>query len=401
MKNRISVLLLIFALLIGFCSCNNSDSNEIKTPTKANRFYAVWLNYNELSMNGEADKSENSFRKKAEEIFINCNELGINRVIVQVRPFSDAFYNSELFPATSYLSGTQGVYIGYDALEIMCEYADRYNINIDAWINPYRVSYDADYTKLSENNPARAWIEQGRSDIVKITDNGIYYNPASIDAQRLVLEGVREILEKYELDGIHIDDYFYPTTNVSFDREEYAEYISDGGNLCLEDWRRENVNTLISRLYGLINSYKDSLIFSISPSGDIEKNYSSYYADIALWCREEGYCDLMIPQLYYGFENENKPFEKTLEQWILLEKCDKVKLAVGLAFYKYNSEDVYAGSGKNEWLENGDIISRQIRRILSIDSVDGFALYSYSYVFSKNNDEICKKELQIIKNMIQ
>lgn len=400
MGKRFIFVLLIFLITLSLCSCNYQKITEEKNET-TNTIYAVWLNYNELSMMNEADKSEHAFRKKAEEIVRNCADNGINRIFVQVRPFSDAFYKSEIFPSTVYLSGRQGEYVGYDVLSIMCEIAKQYNIDIDAWINPYRVSYDKDYSNLSADNPARIWIEQGRTDIVKVTENGIFYNPSSFDAQKLVLDGVREIIENYTVSGIHIDDYFYPTTDEGFDSSEYTDYINKGGNLTLGDWRRESVNGLIEQIYITVHSYNDELVFSVSPSGDIEKNYENYYADVGLWMSEKGYCDMIIPQLYYGFENENKPFIRTLDNWLSLKRDGEVRLAVGLAFYKYGSEDRYAGSGKDEWMNSKDIISRQIRHILTIDSIDGFSLYSYSYLFSKNNDEICKKELQNIKNMLE
>lgn len=400
MGKRLSIILLALAITLSLCSCNYQKITEEKNE-KTNTIYAVWLNYNELSMMNEADKSEQAFRNKAEEIVRNCADNGINRIFVQVRPFSDAFYKSEIFPSTVYLSGRQGEYVGYDVLAIMCETANQYNVAIDAWINPYRVSYDKDYSNLSADNPARIWIEEGRTDIVKVTDNGIFYNPSSFEAQKLVLDGVREIIENYHVSGIHIDDYFYPSTDEGFDSTEYTDYINKGGYLTLGDWRRENVNSLIEQIYNTVHSYNDELVFSVSPCGDIEKNYGSFYADVSLWMAEKGYCDMIIPQLYYGFENENKPFTPTLEKWLSIKRDGEVRLAVGLAFYKYGSEDGYAGSGKDEWMNSKDIISRQIRHILTIDSIDGFSLYSYSYLFSKNNDEICKKELQNIKNMIE
>lgn len=400
MGKRFILILLIFLITLSLCSCYYQKITEEKNET-TNTIYAVWLNYNELSMVNEADKSELAFRKKAEDIVRNCADNGINRIFVHVRPFSDAFYKSEIFPSTFYLSGRQGEYVGYDALAIICETAKLYNIAIDAWINPYRVSYDNDYINLADDNPARIWIDQGRTEIVKVTDNGIFYNPSSFEAQKLVLDGVREIIENYTVSGIHIDDYFYPTTDEGFDSSEYTDYINNGGLLSLGDWRRENVNSLIEQIYNTVHSYNDELLFSVSPSGDIEKNYENYYADVGLWMSEKGYCDLMIPQMYYGFENENKPFTSTLDKWLSLKRDGEVRLAVGLAFYKYGSEDRYAGSGKDEWMNSKDIISRQIRHILTIDSIDGFSLYSYSYLFSKNNDEICKKELQNIKNMIE
>jgi len=117
MGKRLSIMLLALAITLSLCSCNyQKKTTETKTT-----IYAVWLNYNELSMMNEADKSELAFRKKAEDIVRNCADNGINRIFVQVRPFSDSFYKSEIFPSTVYLSGRQGEYVGYDVLSIMCE----------------------------------------------------------------------------------------------------------------------------------------------------------------------------------------------------------------------------------------------------------------------------------------
>lgn len=400
-------VLIFIALSFFLTSCTSTnitepkqEKNNIESSTE--RVKAVWINYNELSMKSEADKSENAFRIKAENMMKSCAEYGFNRVFVQVRPFCDAFYKSELFPASEYLSGVQGEYIGYDALEILCEYAHKYSLKIDAWINPYRVSYKTDINALCEASIARKWYcsdENGRNVIV--LPNGIYFNPAKDAVHKLILDGVREIINNYDVDGIHMDDYFYPTTDSTFDETEYAEYTNSGGKMSLDEWRRENVNSLVSSIYTAVKSKDKRLIFSISPSGDIEKNVSNYYADIPKWCKTGGYVDLIIPQLYYGFQNENKPFEDIYLKWLALERNENVSLCVGLAVYKYGKEDRYAGAGISEWQENADIISRQIKFVGSQNEGVGIALYSYSYIFSKNNVNNYILELQTIKSMIQ
>lgn len=405
MRNHIAVIIILSIISFVFSSCkiNIKPQNETVIPkTDESEFIkAVWLNYNELAMKNEPDKSEKAFREKIQTVINNCADNGFNRIIFQVRPFCDAFYNSSVFPASAYLSGVQGAYIGYDALEIAVEYAKQRNIKIDAWINPFRAAYDTDTAKLSEDNPAKKWLanESTQRNVI-ILDNGIYLNPAKSEVQKTVLDGVREILENYKVDGIHIDDYFYPTADESFDLTEYNEYLQSGGALSQADWRRENINTLVSQMYSAVKSYDENLVFSVSPSGNIEKNINSYYADVKLWCSEEGYVDVIMPQLYYGFNNEKMPFEKVFNEWVSIKTADSVRLCIGLAFYKYTKEDLYAGTGINEWTENNDIISRQIELIADSESCDGFALYSYSYVFSEKLREFCNNELQIIKNMI-
>ncbi len=402
---RFILIFIVLSFFLSSCTSTNitvpkQEENNIKGT--AERVKAVWINYNELSMKSEADKSENAFRIKVEAMMKSCAEYGFNRAFVQVRPFCDAFYKSELFPASEYLSGVQGEYIGYDALEILCEYAHKYSLKIDAWINPYRVSYKTDINALFEDSIARKWYcsnDNGRNVIV--LPNGIYFNPAKDAVHKLILDGVREIINNYNVDGIHMDDYFYPTTDSTFDETEYAEYTNSGGKMSLDEWRRENVNSLVSDIHTVVKSKDKRLIFSISPSGDIEKNVSNYYADIPKWCKTGGYVDLIIPQLYYGFQNESKPFEDICLKWLALERNENVSLCVGLAVYKYGKEDRYAGAGISEWQENADIISRQIKFVGSQNESVGIALYSYSYIFSKNNVNNYIFELQTIKSMIQ
>ena len=232
---RFILIFIVLSFFLTSCTSTNitepkQEKNNIESSTE--RVKAVWINYNELSMKSEADKSENAFRIKAENMMKSCAEYGFNRVFIQVRPFCDAFYKSELFPASEYLSGVQGEYIGYDALEILCEYAHKYSLKIDAWINPYRVSYKTDINVLCEDSIARKWYcseENGRNVIV--LPNGIYFNPAKDAVHKLILDGVREIINNYDVDGIHIDDYFYPTTDSAFDETEYTYYTNSGGKM--------------------------------------------------------------------------------------------------------------------------------------------------------------------------
>lgn len=404
MKRITAIILAILLSISSFASCKADNSNlpEQKSNFDENngQIRAVWLNYNELAMNNCTENSEKAFKAKITQIIQNCSDYGFNRIIVQVRPFCDAFYNSSIFPQSAYLSGTQGESVGYDALKIIVDCATVKGIKVDAWVNPFRVAYDTDTNKLSETNPARNWLESGDDRNVIVLENGIYLNPAKTEVRKLVLDGIREIIENYKVDGVHIDDYFYPTTDESFDSTEYNEYLQQGGLLSLSDWRRENINNLVSQIYATVKAYDENLLFSVSPCGDIDKNYNNYYADVKLWCSQDGYADVIMPQLYYGFENEQMPFEKVFNEWVNIKTAESVKLCIGLAYYKYAKEDIYAGVGINEWVENNDIITRQIKIVLNEQNCNGFALYSYSFLFDEKLREFCNNELQNIKNMI-
>ena len=213
------------------------------------------------------------------------------------------------------------------------------------------------------------------------TDVGIYLNPCSADSRSLVLSGIREILENYNVSGIHIDDYFYPLTEEPFDKPQYSEYCKQGGKLDYAQWCRENVNSLVSSIYSLVHSYGNDLVFSISPAGDIDKNYSSYYADTELWLREKGYADVIIPQIYFGFEHTAMPFETVAYNWLMIERAEGVSIWCGLAAYKQGTTDEFAGNGSREWVNNSDVIERQIKYVDS-SAFSGYVLFSYENIIN-------------------
>lgn len=143
--------------------------------------------------------------------------------------------------------------------------------------------------------------------------------------------------------------------------------MPNGGWIIAAEW--------CSRLYETVKNVNEDLLFGISPQGNIDANYSTQYADVKLWCSQEGYCDYIIPQIYFGFENENCPFTATLKKWEEITTEDDVSLMIGLAAYKQGEEDKWAGeSGEKEWIENPDIIERQITEVKASKAV-GYALY--------------------------
>lgn len=366
------------AVLLLLCSCapeNNSPGQTLPVPAAQDKIYGVWLTSYELAPDSFSC-SKADYEKKIEAMCENIADRGLTDIFVHVRPNCDAFYRSELFPTSDRLAGVQGGAVDFDALEIMVKQARRHSLRIHAWINPYRVSaVTADISSLSEKNPARVLYEKGGNDVV-LTDGGIYLNPASEKTQRLVLDGVREILDGYDVDGIHIDDYFYPSTEEGIDKTEYDGYKAGGGAMSRADFRRGCVSALVSGIYRAVKAKDEKLLFTVSPCGDIDKNYNELYADVRLWCSQDGYADLIIPQIYYGFENDSLPFESCLQEWISLGSAEK--LCIGLACYKAGQEDKYAGSGFDEWIEHDDVISRQTD-LTDNSGCSGWCLFSYSY----------------------
>lgn len=376
MYKKIISLVLIVLCLAG-CTAQGTEKND--SPQSAEYVKAVWMTYYELSSFTQ-DNDEQEFKKQISKAFKELESNGFNRVTVQVRPFADAFYKSDYFPVSAYCFKSQGSELLYDPLAIMTEAAHKYGMSIEAWINPYRVSSSTDFSELSDKNKAVEWKD---TDNLIVCDSGIYFNPASSEVTKLICNGVREIVENYQVDSICFDDYFYPDTDKSIDESSYKAYTENSGELSLEDWRRENVSNMVKEVYSAVKSVNENITFGISPASDIENDRDSLYADVEKWCTSEGYIDYICPQIYFGFLNENQPFMKTTKNWIQMSDCT---MYVALPLYKAGKEDEFAGdSGINEFVDNNNIIARQVTYLSKLESVKGFYIFSYSSL--KDNDE--------------
>lgn len=366
-----------------------SSKATADTPESDEEMRGVWVSYMELSMENESSKTQKAFEDKFTEIAQKCRESGFNTLIVQVRPFCDALYKSSYFPWSHILTGTQGENPQYDALQIMCDICKENNLKIHAWINPYRVSSNETPKKLSDNNP---YIKN--SEIGIKTDNGIFLDPSNETAQQLISDGVKEIAENYDVDGIQFDDYFYPTEDESFDKKQYEAYIekySKENSMSLDNWRMQNVNTLICKVYRTIKSVDSSVEFGISPQGNIGNN-DGLYADVKSWCTCKGFADYICPQIYFSLENPALTFEDCLDSWTSLDFDENVKLYVGLGGYK-------AGKGEYDeetWLLSDSILADEYDILRNNKSVRGFMLYSYSCL----EDDTAKKEINNLINAL-
>ena len=366
-----------------------SSKATADTPEIDEEMRGVWVSYMELSMENESSKTQKAFEDKFNEIAQKCRDSGFNTLIVQVRPFCDALYKSSYFPWSHILTGTQGENPQYDALQIMCDICKENNLKIHAWINPYRVSSNETPKKLSDNNP---YIKN--SEIGIKTDNGIFLDPSNETAQQLISDGVKEIAENYDVDGIQFDDYFYPTEDESFDKKQYEDYIEKYGkenSMSLDNWRMQNVNTLICKVYRTIKSVDSSVEFGISPQGNIGNN-DGLYADVKSWCTCKGFADYICPQIYFSLENPALTFEDCLDSWTSLDFDENVKLYVGLGGYK-------AGNGEYDeetWLLSDSILADEYDILRNNKSVRGFMLYSYSCL----EDDTAKKEINNLINAL-
>ncbi len=345
----------------------------------------VWISYLELQ-NLLMNQSKEQFVKNIQGVFDNCAAYGLNTVFVHVRPFADALYKSQYYPWSYLCTGTEGTDPGFDPLAIMVEEAHARNLRIEAWLNPYRIRNANSKYAICETNPAVKWLSAGDSAV--ILHNGITsYNPASKKAQDLIVNGVREIVKNYSVDGIHIDDYFYPATatgavDLDFDAASYRAYVNGGGKLSQADWRRRNVETLLKAIYAAIKAEDPDVLFGISPQSSVDNNYNAMFLDVAKIVSTPGYCDYVCPQIYFGYQNQAQPYQETLEGWNTMITCDEVDLYVGLAAYKLGASDQWAGTGKNEWIHNNDLLARMVKTARNQNSYKGFALYRYDSLFA-------------------
>ena len=334
------------------------------TPLNYDYVVAEWLpymRYDEL-MTG---RSAEDFRSAVRGSFSDMKAEGVNTVYLHVHPCGDAYYRSEIFPEGVCLDG------GYDPLEIMLEEAHTLSISAHAWINPLRCQTVEQMKGLPGEFIVKKWADDPDCGIVKEVGGRWYLDPAYEETDRLLNECIAEIADNYDVDGFHIDDYFYPTTAPEFDAREFAE----SGAADLAQWRISNCTRMVKALYSAVKAEDSRLEFGISPQGSLRGNYDTQYADVRLWCSGEGYCDYIVPQIYFGFNNESCPFAETLALWEEMAG-ENVRLLIGLAAYKQGTEDKWAGAaGEREWIDYPDVIERQIA-LVKASGADGYALYN-------------------------
>ena len=355
------------------------ETTPVRTPQTSGEVRAVWVSYLEF-LNIAQNRSRQQFVSSVSSMFEEAADLGLNTVYVQVRPFGDALYDSAYFPWSYVLTGEEGGDPGYDPLEEMIACARAEGLSIEAWINPYRVRAAGSTRALAASNPAQKAIASGTS-LAIAYNGGVFYNPASQEARDLITDGVVEILQNYDVDGIHFDDYFYPTTDAAFDSADYAAYQNGGGTLPLAAWRRENVTALIRQVSSAVRRTSSSARFGISPQARMDINYNQQYADLEAWC-DAGYLDYICPQIYFGFDHKTVPFEECASQWSDVVRGTDTTLLIGLAAYKCGVYDSYAGDGANEWVENTDLLAQMVRCARKMSGYGGFAVYRYDSLFS-------------------
>ena len=317
-------------------------------------------------------------KQKAEFISIlnNVKSWNMNAVFVQIKPESDAFYPSKYAPWSRYLTGIQGVNPGYDPLKFMVEEAHKRGIEFHAWFNPYRLTATGGREKLSSESIGKKKPEW------TVTYGGkVYLNPGIPEVNNYVVNSIVEVVKNYDVDGVHMDDYFYPYKVKNQEYPDSAQFKKYGNKFSsIGDWRRNNVNTLIEKLHNSIKKEKENVEFGISPFGVWRnastdpvrgsqttagvQNYDDLYADILLWMNK-GWIDYVAPQIYWNQGHKAAEYNTLVKWWSKYAGQTNTNLYIGQAAYKIN-----------EWKNAKELIN-QINFNRNYPEVKGSIFFSY------------------------
>ena len=314
------------ALLLGLTIAGLIDTraDAPKTPSLEREFRALWIAtvYN-IDWPSKAGLKASEQKAELIQIFDTAQAAGINAIILQVRPEADALYRSPYEPWSAHLTGEMGLGPGYDPLAFAIEAAHERGLELHAWFNPFRAQ--ANKTKPRAANH----IANQRPDWIKPYANYLWLDPGNPEVRAYSLEVMLDVVRRYDIDGVHIDDYFYPYPHPSNenaapfpDADTYERF----GRGKKDDWRRANVDRFVEALYDGIKTEKRWVKFGISPFGiwrpgypkGTEASLDAYgllYADARKWLRK-GWIDYMMPQLYWSIDSKGQSFPKLLDWWL-------------------------------------------------------------------------------------
>ena len=344
-------------------------------------YRAAWISYIELQ--GMDYTSAEAFRASAAAMMDHCAALGLNTVIVQVRPFGDALYPSALFPWSHLCTGVQGQDPGFDPLDTLIAEAHSRGLSLEGWINPYRL-------RGSASQPAQlcsASLASTHPEWVVTVADGVYLNPAIPEAAAYVVDGVAELVSRYAVDGVHFDDYFYPTTDPSIDAAQFAA----SGAQDLETWRRQNVTALVKAAHDAVKAQDPTLRFGVSPQGNPDNDVHQQYSDVYSWLAADGedaVVDYLCPQLYWGYGytlsggSERFAYPNILAEWLAMPR-GSAALYIGLGAYRIGDGDGGANPDSTAQWSTGQALARQVDE-LRAQGAGGYALYRYGSLFANS-----------------
>ena len=384
----IATLILLILLLLPIGAFANPALPYVQQSTQMR---GIWVTsaYN-LDWPSSQGQTPAQMRAEIDDILTRAANQGINAVFVQVRPVGDALYRSEIFPWSHLITGTQGVAPAesFDPLEYWIQQAHALGIEVHAWLNPFRATFPnqniTSPAQLYANHPARQ-----NPGLVIAYRTSLFFDPGNPAARQLIVDGAAELMRNYDLDGIHLDDYFYPSRTFP-DQATFARY---GAGMNLHEWRRENINALIRDLQRVTHEANSNASFGVSPfaiwmnasndprgsdtRGGIESYYNQY-ADTRRWVLE-GWVDYIVPQIYWFEGNDAACFEIVLSWWEDLVQGTDVRLYIGMAPYREVEGRTGWGSGESV---------RQLERIANSPVARGSIFFRERFMRSSVGDAI-------------
>ncbi len=396
MDRRWWLFIVVFALTSCASISPPLQPPQNQPPNAPREFRAMWIaTVANIDWPSKRGLSVDQQREEMRQIVATARRLKLNALVLQVRPSADAIYPSKLEPWTEYLSGTQGVATAakYDPLAEWIQLAHSEAMELHAWFNPYRARHNT-----ATSAPAANHVSQSLAHTVKTYGNMQWMDPGESDAARHTLAVIADVVRRYDIDGVHIDDYFYPypvkaplltandgavlqTTEERSDLDfpddpSWQRYKARGGRLDRGNWRRDNINQLVSTLYRTVHAVKPWVKVGISPFGLPKSGrrpegitgfsqYDKLYADVEHWF-EQGWLDYLAPQLYWPIAQEAQAFPVLLRYWAGINKQSR-HLWPGLFTSRIDESD-------KSWLP--DEIVRQIALLRGQSGATGHIHFS-------------------------
>ena len=390
--------IIIWTLMVHNENEINSEVSQIHPSLSEQEIRGVYIaTVQNINFPSKSGLPEDALKSELNSILEVSEKTGFNTIYFQVRPTADALYESKIFPSSRNLVENEGDPLSFDPLSYLIEAAKPYGIRIVAWVNPYRItnskapSKEAALATLSEKNPAKM-----HPDWCVFHDGKLYFNPAISEVQALISEGVREIVEGYDVAGVLFDDYFYPYPVAGIEFEDQKEYLQSNSSLSLSDWRRENVNQMVKRVFYTIKESNPDLTFGISPFGIWQNStshpegsqtrgleaYSSLYCDAIAWI-EGGYIDYIAPQIYWEKGFSAADFITLCDWWESKTKGTGVGLVISHAAYK-------AG----DFSLGGEEISNQI--LYAKNEIESHGSIQYGFADIQKNTSGVRDQIQSV-----
>lgn len=385
-KLAVAAVLICALVLVGMTIRTQTSAGQGEAEAKnPDQFRAVWVStVYRLDYPSKATTDPAVLKADADQILQICADLGMTAVILQVRPSADALYPSNYYPWSADLTGRQGQAPadGFDPLEYWVEQAHALGLELHAWINPFRVTKggQSEYDSLTADHPAKV-----HPDWVVEYDGKYYFDPGLPDVREYIIQSAEELARNYDIDGIHLDDYFYPGAGFD-DGDTYAKYGSNFSDV--GDWRRDNVNQLVKALGERLHAIDPELSYGISPSGvwadrssqsqgsnttgGFESYYASY-ADSRKWVKE-GWIDYICPQVYWYIGHSSMDYETIVKWWADTVKGTGVSLYIGMADYQAGNTDP-----TSPWY-GVEAIRQQLALNETIPQVDGEVHFRYQFL---------------------